>query len=206
MAWSLSWKPDVDGRLILGKCKKASDLDRELAPWDFVILLNREFWYSPRVNDLQRAAVLDHELHHAALTYDEQGDPKRDERGRYVYRVRKHDLEEFSAIAARYGCWKGDIEEFWRALQRAEQKASGSWIGYSRLHEVLKAVGVAVDVEVIARWPERERRDVFEWAELRKADDGRQVNAALSEFIPPCLAEALGMSSTPAGGDSATQH
>jgi hypothetical protein len=43
LAWATSWKPDVDGRLVLGKCKKASDLDRELAPYDFVILLNRDY-------------------------------------------------------------------------------------------------------------------------------------------------------------------
>src|SRR4051812_39232899 len=44
LAWCTSWKPDADGRLTLGKCKKATDLDRELAPYDFVILLNRDFW------------------------------------------------------------------------------------------------------------------------------------------------------------------
>src|SRR5687767_9528167 len=44
LAWCSSWKPDTDGRVILGKCKKASDLDRELAAFDFVILLSRPFW------------------------------------------------------------------------------------------------------------------------------------------------------------------
>jgi hypothetical protein len=65
LAWATSWKPDVDGRLTLGKCKKATDLDRELAPYDFVILLNRDFWQNPRVTDVQRQALLDHELMHA---------------------------------------------------------------------------------------------------------------------------------------------
>src|SRR5437762_245964 len=46
LAWATAWKPDVDGRLTLGKCKKASDLDRELMAYDFVILLNRHFWES----------------------------------------------------------------------------------------------------------------------------------------------------------------
>src|SRR5260221_12219391 len=44
LAWRKGLKPDVDGRLILGKCVKASDLGRELAEWDFIILLNREIW------------------------------------------------------------------------------------------------------------------------------------------------------------------
>src|SRR3990167_4639918 len=66
LAWNTSWKPDVDGRVTLGKCKKASDLDRELADYDFVILLRRDFWESPIVSDAQRLALLDHELMHAA--------------------------------------------------------------------------------------------------------------------------------------------
>src|SRR5437867_1677493 len=37
LAWNLSWQPDADGRVTLGKCKKASELDRELADYDFVI-------------------------------------------------------------------------------------------------------------------------------------------------------------------------
>src|SRR5688572_26973345 len=36
IAWCTSWKMDVDGRVTLGKCKKASELDRELAKYDFV--------------------------------------------------------------------------------------------------------------------------------------------------------------------------
>jgi hypothetical protein len=31
LAWCTSWRPDVDGRVTLGKCRRASDLDRELA-------------------------------------------------------------------------------------------------------------------------------------------------------------------------------
>ena len=47
LAWNLSWTPDVDGRVTLGKCKKASDLDRELAEFDFVIILRQGFGGSP---------------------------------------------------------------------------------------------------------------------------------------------------------------
>jgi hypothetical protein len=118
LAWCTSWKPDVDGRVTIGKCKKASDLDRELAAFDFVILLSRGFWRDERVTDAQRAALLDHELCHAARKYDDRGEPVEDERGRPVFRVRKHDIEEFTAIVSRHGCYKADIEEFARALQR----------------------------------------------------------------------------------------
>lgn len=119
LAWCTSWKPDVDGKVILGKCKKASDLDRELAAFDFIILLRRAFWLDLRVTDAQRAALLDHELCHAALKYDERGEPVLDERGRPVYRIRKHDLEEFSDIVTRHGLWTVDLERFAAALRRS---------------------------------------------------------------------------------------
>src|SRR3954471_18160052 len=77
LAWHMGIKPDVDGRLVLGKCRKATDLDRELAPYDFVILLNRDWWFHPRTTDAHRDAVLDHELCHAAIAFDkETGEPK----------------------------------------------------------------------------------------------------------------------------------
>lgn len=118
LAFCTSWKADVDGRITLGKCKKASDLDRELAAFDFIILLSRFFWRSEGVTDLQRRALLDHELMHAAVTYDDKGEPKRDARDRIVYRVRKHDIEEFADIVARHGCYKADLETFAAALRR----------------------------------------------------------------------------------------
>lgn len=191
LGWCTSWKPDVDGRLTLGKCKKASDLDRELAPFDFVILLNRDFWQNPRVTDAQRNALLDHELMHARCAYDENGDIKVDERGRTVYRVAKHDLEEFRDIVARHGCYKSDIESFARALRRAEASTSGAWVSYSSLRETLREVGIELETAVIATWSDKERREVMTWALLRKPDTGERVNAAFSPSMPACLASVI---------------
>ena len=198
LAWSLAWKADVDGRITLGKCKKASDLDRELAPFDFVILLNRDFWLNSRVTEIQRRALLDHELMHAAVAYDENGDIKTDDRGRTCYRVRKHDLEEFRDIAARYGCWKSDIESFAIALRRAENTTSGSWVGYTALQETLREIGVVVDKHVIAEWQDAERREVMTWALLRAPEKGETVNAAFSPSMPACLAAVVNTSSVAA--------
>jgi len=124
LAWNLSWKADVDGVVCLGKCKKASDLDREIAPFDFVILLNQEFWERAEVTTLQRLALLDHELCHADVKLDEAGEPAEDERGRRVYRIRKHDIEEFAAVVARHGCYKRDLEKFDAALRIGKRQAS----------------------------------------------------------------------------------
>lgn len=121
LAWCTSWRPDVDGRCVLGRCRKASDLDRELAAFDFIILLRRTFWVDERVTEVQRRALLDHELHHAAVKVnDRTGDPEYDERGRKCFRTRKHDLEEFTAIVERYGTWTRDVELFYAALRRSD--------------------------------------------------------------------------------------
>jgi hypothetical protein len=122
LAWCTSWRADPDGRQTLGRCKKATALDRELMAWDFVILLQQDFWLDEIVTDEQRDALLDHELCHATVKEDPlTGDPLLDVRGRIVYRVRRHDLEEFACIAARYGTWKRDLELFAQALARAKQ-------------------------------------------------------------------------------------
>lgn len=120
LCWQLTWKPDVDGRVKLGQCRKVGDLEREVkdvAGFDFVILLRRSFWQDLRVTDAQRTALLDHELCHARLRYDAKGEPVYDERGRLVYRLAGHDIEEFTAIVRRHGCYKADLESFAAALR-----------------------------------------------------------------------------------------
>jgi hypothetical protein len=119
LAWHVALKADVDGKLVLGKAKKASDLDRELAPYDFVIILNSDFWNAPETNDAQRKALMDHELSHCEVARDENGDDKVDEKGRTVYRMRKHDIEEFTGVVLRNGIYKGDLEAFYAVIVNA---------------------------------------------------------------------------------------
>lgn len=183
LAWCTSWKADVDGIVTLGKCRKASDLDRELSEWDFIILLSREFWRDQMVTDVQRRALLDHELCHAAMSLDEQGEPKVDERGRVVYRVRKHDLEEFTAIAERYGCWKRDLETFNRAINRARQKAEDQWVGYTTLQEDLRNAGLTISLDVIVEWTDAERREARTWALLRQEQFPQMWRDQMPAFI-----------------------
>jgi putative metallopeptidase len=125
LAWCTSWKPDVDGHVTIGRCMKASDLHRELADFDFIVLLSRAFWRSSLVTPLQRRALLDHELCHAAPKFDTSGEPVEDERGRRVWRSRKHDIEEFTCIVQRYGCYKADLEAFAKALRIAPEPFTG---------------------------------------------------------------------------------
>jgi hypothetical protein len=115
LAWRSGWKADADGVLRLGQCRKASDLDRELHGFDAVILLNEEALNAAAFGEVQTRALLDHELTHLEVTKDEAGETKFDEQGRVVYRIRKHDIEEFREIVARHGCWISGLEEFARA-------------------------------------------------------------------------------------------
>lgn len=121
IAWNLSWKADVDLHLTLGKCKKSSDLDRELHDYDFVILLNQQVWNTAEFTERHRRALIDHELCHAAVALDDNDDMKRDAAGRIIYRIRKHDVEEFAEIIQRNGLWKSDLEAFAKTcIQKAK--------------------------------------------------------------------------------------
>jgi len=128
LAWHLGWKPDADGVRKLGQCKKASDLDRELArgesAWDFVVMLDTEWWHNAGVPQEHRRALLDHELCHAQAKLDQRtGEQLEDERGRKLWRTRKHEIEEFHEIVARHGTYKRELETFYRALQTGTKQA-----------------------------------------------------------------------------------
>lgn len=193
LAWSCNWKPDADGRLRLGECKKASELDRQLHDFDFVILLNEGFWKDDHTTEAQRAAVMDHELMHCAIAEDsETGKPKVDETGRTIFRIRGHDIEEFSDIVDRHGFYKRDVEAFYNTSRRVVVRNTGVWVAYTKVRETLALAGIQVSLEDVAAWSEAERRDVLIWAELRVPDKpGEQVNALLAPSMPACLAAVV---------------
>lgn len=122
LAWKKSIKPDRDGHILLGKCRKSSDLQREVSEYDFIILLNKEAWEHEEFGRKRQKALLDHELCHAAQAYDKKGKRLKNDRGKYVFRVRKHDVEEFSEIVERHGIWKHDLQLFADALFKGRKK------------------------------------------------------------------------------------
>ena len=83
------------------ECKKASDLDRDLHQFDFIIILNRETWEA--FSEEQRAALLDHELCHAEVKYND-GQVEFDDRGR------------------RNGIWKNDLIAFAEAMADQQEE------------------------------------------------------------------------------------
>lgn len=113
LAWRMGWRSNPDGILTLGQCRKRGDLDRELDGFDFVILLNKEAW--PVLNEKSKRALLDHELCHANIVIDANGEPKKNDRDRLVCRIRKHDVEEFRQIVERHGAWTQDLAKMAQA-------------------------------------------------------------------------------------------
>ena len=67
-------------------------------------------------------ALIDHEMCHAAPVVNKEGKHKKDERDRYVWRMRDHDIEEFHEIVKRHGIWKRDLEIFAEALLKKGKK------------------------------------------------------------------------------------
>ena len=57
LAWQLGIKPDKDGRIMLGRCIKCSDLNREFADYDFIITLNKIVWDDPEFDKKKKLAL-----------------------------------------------------------------------------------------------------------------------------------------------------
>lgn len=92
---------------------------------DFVITLDAAWWL--QADDLQRLALLEHELYHCGQARDKHGDLRFRKDGTPVWGIRPHDIEEFHGVVMRYGTAMDDIAEF---LKYAE---AGPTIGRAEL-------------------------------------------------------------------------
>ena len=119
LAWK-EWKPNKDGQVTLGKCRKASDVDRSLHLYDFIIFLSESAW--DEFDERQRQALVFHELNHCGRDKDKDGEPREDEDGNPVWRIVRHDMEEFSTVVKHFGLYKQDLAEFARTCAEAKAK------------------------------------------------------------------------------------
>lgn len=87
----------------LGLCRIINLKDRTMGRGDVEILLDHD-WWNNEASAQQQVALLDHELHHAEVKMKD-GQPKRDNLGRPLIKLRKHDVEIgwFDIIALRHG-------------------------------------------------------------------------------------------------------
>lgn len=85
----------------LGQTRKMPLKDRAMGRGDAEIVLDADHWNE--INDSERKALLDHELHHLEVRIDERG-VLLDDLQRPLLRLRKHDVEVgwFREIAARH--------------------------------------------------------------------------------------------------------
>lgn len=91
-----------NGVKALGLCRVINLKDRTMGRGDVEILLDYDWWQD--ASEKEQEALLDHELHHAEVKMKD-GQPKRDNLGRPLIRLRKHDVEIgwFDLIALRHG-------------------------------------------------------------------------------------------------------
>lgn len=73
----------------------------------FVMTISKPVW--EELDSTKKKALVDHELCHAFVKLDEEGEAKLD--------IVPHDLEEFKAIVERYGLWRDDVKDFVKATK-----------------------------------------------------------------------------------------
>src|ERR1035437_10843453 len=58
LAFRKRLKCDKDGILMLGRCVRVGDLQKEFAPFDFIIILNRDVWQDIGFDKKKKFALL----------------------------------------------------------------------------------------------------------------------------------------------------
>jgi len=78
---------------------------------DFLIILNADWWAD--ATPAEREVLVFHEALHACHARDKEGTLRYNRQtGMPIPGIRPHDVEEFTAVARRYGGWKTDLAEF----------------------------------------------------------------------------------------------
>ena len=110
--------PVVGGKVVLGTCKKMGSLPAYLYGRSrgssveasnepvFAIVISLAPWAI--LSESQRAALVDHELHHCGVDAGA------------IY-VAPHDIEEFSEVVRRHGLWQVELQAFVDIAMRARQ-------------------------------------------------------------------------------------
>lgn len=122
LVWRKAWKPDKDGRLILGQALKVSPEATQFHGYHGYIRLNEEWYHTVGVGEQEKIAVLDHELCHFEREVDKNDDTKKDEDGQPIIRMVKHDLEEFVAIVDRYGLYTDCLRQMAGTMYNARER------------------------------------------------------------------------------------
>lgn len=100
-------------KTVAGRCIKASKEVKFFSDYDYLIQMSGELWDSLDDN-LQYILTL-HELLHIHVDYDKEGEP--------VYKLRDHDVKDFSCIINEYGLdWLNALRESMVSIEDSEGK------------------------------------------------------------------------------------
>jgi len=87
------------GKTVIATCEAVNPTYNYLTNVDFIITIYDKVW--EQLADKEKKYVLDHELYHAFVGENKNGEP--------VYKTVPHDLEEFNEIVERYGLMQRDL-------------------------------------------------------------------------------------------------
>lgn len=119
-------------RYILGQCTKVPAKMQPYLEYDYVIWISEEDYM--KMDDLQREAIIDHELCHCK--YGVSG-----------WTIRPHDIQEFSVVVERHGIYSGDVRRFANAVEQYKQSGlPGSYeVTISGAGQVVSLTGAELD-------------------------------------------------------------
>ena len=186
VAWALAWKPDQDGYIVTVKISRASDLHRELAPYELVLQINREWFYRPSTTPHLQRVEIDKVLHSVTCRLDGTGATMHDEHLRALFRGVRPDVQEYKAHLERWGIYSSEIERLEMIFQRVKfGRVPGQWIGATRLRAAIKTVvGLDIPIDEINTWPKDDREAIDEWLQV-KAEMGDAPEAITNALAEP---------------------
>jgi hypothetical protein len=111
IAYIFREKMKTRDRVVLGKMSKADGKLSFFNGYDFVIEINWQAW--KHLSDMQKVALIDHELAHCGREENDKGERK--------WVLVGHDIEEFTGIVNRWGLWRNDLKVFAGAVTHAQQ-------------------------------------------------------------------------------------
>jgi hypothetical protein len=109
LMWRHNVKMDQDGYIVLADVTKSSDQNRELRPHDVIIGINKDAWsiLTPR----QKQVVIDSQLERIAVCLDKDDNPKEDDRGRIIFRLRRIETVDGRVFARRHAETMQEVQE-----------------------------------------------------------------------------------------------
>lgn len=113
-----------------GKAKKCTAFERFTTGCMLFVFIDNDAWKV--FNEKQKEALVDHELCHFTRMKEEKFNPDT-QKMEFVWadaedpdnwKIREHDVEEFSDVIVRHGLWETGIERFALAVRNADHQIS----------------------------------------------------------------------------------